>query len=182
MRLYTPGDHARRINRKLSAKHTNLLIDECTKETNLIIDIYLDPNLNRETGIDIPTKKIITDIIDDIQTIGRKQRAKVSLIHASSLAPIPALLPTTAYTSAINNIVDHMAKNRKQRMICIFSDFLDLHDVALKKLIGCQTYASIFCFQVPVATYGKTHDTYTLTILPTTCPKVHIIPIIEYTI
>ena len=81
-RPYTPGDSAKTINRKTSAKHQQLYSNVYQQEKAIAIDIFRDVNYNRNGKIQgRKNYEVVRDMMSDIILYAKTYGATLTIFY-----------------------------------------------------------------------------------------------------
>ncbi len=181
VRPYTPGDSAKVINWKTSAKHQQLYSNVYQQEKAIQIDIFRDVNYNWNGELQGKknyerVRECMSDIFLYVKTYGATlnmfytkrtwrlfgaQRINELIIwkHYDKAIPLMYELSNIAkkmprhYSSNLSTFLQRMAMNKKRRAIVIFSDFLDVSEQEKKHLQQLKKEHVLVLFQLPIDKY-----------------------------
>lgn len=143
---YIPGDASNHINRKLSAKHNELWVNQWYEDKDMLIDIFLDINANWSGGMYETHRSLVQQWLADymlfththhlssttVYTYGESMRMALPCSTASVWMQWYAYRDTQvnesrkidAWYSHLPTFLEEQITKKKKRMIIIFSDFL----------------------------------------------------------
>ena len=178
IRMYSPGDSAKTINRKASAKQQQLYSNVYHQEKSISIDILRDVNYNRNGKMQSKknyeyVREMMSDIIFYAKTYGatldifytartgllRKtatcKQIQIEKKYDAALTSMRYIEEQTKkspqrYHSSIAGFLTRMATDKKRRAIVIFSDFLGIDEMQVKQLQQLKKEQVLVLFQLPV--------------------------------
>lgn len=187
VRPYTPGDSAKTINWKTSAKHQQLYSNVYQQEKAIAIDIFLDVNYNRNGKIQGKKNvEVVREMFSDIILYAKTYGATLTLLYPETsgrlrkstklrelivgknyekaislmmkLSDIVKKQPTK-YHTYLAEFLGRIATNKKRRAIVVFSDFLALHEKQVKQFQHIKKEHVLVLFQLPInKDMGQNYD------------------------
>ena len=187
VRPYTPGDSAKTINWKTSAKHQQLYSNVYQQERAIAIDIFLDVNYNRNGKIQGKRNvERVRECISDIILYAKTYGATLTLLYPETsgrlwkstklrelvvwkkyehaidlmikLSDITKKQPTK-YQTYLSDFLGRISTNKKRRAIVVFSDFLALDAQQVKQFQQVKKEHVLVLFQLPVnKEMGQNYD------------------------
>lgn len=162
VRKYSAGDPFKYINRKQTAKHSELYTSLFQQEKDVSLDVFFDVNYNRKAHAE-NVMEFFADIIVYCQKNGiriklfwppthvlsidkHRERAYESidtLMHLIKKSP-------KIYRSHLSKFLEDAKKNTKRRAIVIFSDFLDVSENDMHTLHYFMKEHAISLVKIPV--------------------------------
>ena len=187
VRPYTPGDSAKTINWKTTAKHQQLYSNVYQQEKAIAIDIFLDVNYNRNGKMqDKRNVDVVREMFSDIILYAKTYGATLTLLYPETsgrlwkstklrelvvgknyekainlmiqLSDI-AKKQATKYQTYISEFLGRMSLNKRRRAIVVFSDFLALDAKQVKQFQQAKKDHVLMLFQLPVnKDMGQNYD------------------------
>ncbi len=145
-RRYQPGDQKATINRKQTAKRDQLYVNEYEAERTATVDLFLDINANRATGVNATNRSLARDFLADYMVFA----IEYGLITTGYLSKHNDIFPkrlwwerdfmeryndierdvmTTSkdsYSSSLSIFLQYEKTLTKRRVVIIVADFLAL--------------------------------------------------------
>lgn len=187
VRPYTPGDSAKTINWKTTAKHQQLYSNVYQQEKAIQIDIFFDVNYNRNGRIQSKRNvEVVREMFSDIILYAKTYGATLTLLYPETsgrlwkstklrevvvgkkyeqainvmmqLSDIAKTQPTT-YQTYLSDFLGRIATNKRRRAIVVFSDFLALDAKQVKQFQQVKKEHVLVLFQLPVnKEMGQNYD------------------------
>lgn len=187
VRPYTPGDSAKTINWKTSAKHQQLYSNVYQQEKAIAIDIFLDVNYNRNGKMQGKKNyETVCTMLSDIILYAKTYGATLTLLYPETsgrlrkstklrelvvgknyekaislmmkLSDIVKKQPTK-YQTYLSEFLGCISTNKKKRAIVVFSDFLALDAKQVKQFQQIKKELVLVLFQLPVnKEMGQNYD------------------------
>ena len=187
VRPYTPGDSAKTINWKTTAKHQQLYSNVYQQEKAIQIDIFLDVNYNRNGKMQGKRNvEVVRDMFSDIILYAKTYGATLAILYPETsgrlwkstklrevvvgknyeqaIALMRKLSDITKkqglkYHTYISEFLGRIAINKRRRAIVVFSDFLALHEQHVKQFQQAKKEHVLVLFQLPVnKEMGQNYD------------------------
>lgn len=191
VRPYTPGDSAKTINRKTSAKHQELYSTVYHQEKAISIDVLRDINYNWSWAVENKLQservhEVMTELLQYATRYGgllniffpetrfwwfgpsRLQKLGIWKDYNKAQTLIKqttALCKTTrkSYQTIVSSFLQEMAKNKKRRALVIFSDFLGLETADMHRLQQMKKEHALVLFRLPIdLQLGQNYDVTSL--------------------
>lgn len=187
VRPYTPGDSAKTINWKTTAKHQQLYSNVYQQEKAIAIDIFLDVNYNRNGKMQGKRNMdVVRDMFSDIILYAKTYGATLTILYPETsgrlwkstklrelvvgknyeqaidlmikLSDIVKKQPTK-YQTHISEFLSRISTNKRRRAIVVFSDFLALDEKQVKQFQQAKKEHVLVLFQLPVnKEMGQNYD------------------------
>lgn len=191
-----PGDQQKRVNRKLSAKHDQLRVNEYDADRTIDVELFLDINQNRWAGIEQQNIDLVLLALTDFLVYAKKHQLRcvisrympelreysitydvqqVRVLFQQLIADVKQLEQYKAeYTSSLHSYLQQACDKRKKRICVIRSDFLDRNEQDTKYIAYLQEmHIQAAGIRLPVEesvgenyTLRTTQETQTSAILP----------------
>jgi len=187
IRPYTPGDSAKMINWKTSAKSQQLFSNVYHQEKAIAIDMLRDVNYNRNGELQKKknyerVREVVSDVLLYAKTYGGMltifspnksgffsigTKLKINNVGKNYDQAVDLMTQLSAisksssktYHTHISDFLSRMATNKKRRAIIIFSDFLGIDDKQVKQLQQVKKEHTLLLFQLPVnEQMGQNYD------------------------
>lgn len=191
VRPYTPGDSAKTINRKTSAKHQELYSTVYHQEKAISIDVLRDINYNWSSSVE---KKLQSERVHEVMTellqyatryggllnifvpestlwwFGPSRLKKITIWKdydqvRTLIRQLPSLCKPKKkiYQTIVSSFLHEMAKNKKRRALVIFSDFLWLETPDMHRLQQMKKEHALMLFRLPIdLQLGQNYDVTSL--------------------
>ena len=202
VRPYTPGDSAKTINWKTSAKHQQLYSNVYQQEKAIAIDIFLDVNYNRNGKMqDKKNYEVVRAMMSDIILYAKTYGATLTIFSPGRksffsfgsskklqvknigknyeqaialMTQIPDIAKSCSriYHTYLSDFLGRISTNKKRRAIVVFSDFLALDTKQVKQFQQAKKEHVLVLFQLPV--HKEMGQNYDLSMI-----RNHTIPGIE---
>lgn len=185
LRKYEFGDNAKHINRKASLKTQELVVNEFQKDSNLVLDIFLDLNQNRLGWYDIShldgffeflkQQSMLTNkhTIQIVLYLRDSDHHKVQSFKLWSKTFVENLLSVrqnmlvqiqktkSDYISNLDNFVQDINKLSNKSVIVIFSDFMDISNhLNFQNYLAKNQWKTIFTYQLDVYNTWENYDAF----------------------
>lgn len=206
VRPYTPGDSAKTINWKTSAKHQQLYSNVYQQEKAIAIDIFLDVNYNRNGKIQGKRNvDVVRDMFSDIILYAKTYGATLTLLYpetsgrlrkSTKLREIPVgknyekaidlmiklsdivKKQPVKYQTYLAYFLGRISTNKRRRAIVVFSDFLALDAKQVKQFQQAKKEHVLVLFQLPVnKEMGQNYDASLLNPQSTNCVWLELLKI-----
>jgi len=168
-RRYQPGDQKATINRKQSAKRDQLYVNEYEAERTATVDLFLDINANRSTGVEVSNRSLARDFLADYMvfaiensliTIGYLPHKEEFLTRSlwnerermgryNDIEQLVASSRKNGYQSALSLFLQRAKTITKRRVIIIVADFLDLTEQDKNLLQRLEQRSIVICIRIP---------------------------------
>lgn len=174
MRKYAWGDPFKYINRKQTAKHSELYTSLFQQEKDIRLDAFFDVNYNWKGGINLEK---VCEFFADMIVYCKKNWARVRIFYPhysrwSSQAIIKEIAVdkhrerayqwlgqlqnslrriAKSYRTALPQFLNLAKMNNKKRALVIFSDFLDVNESERHLLKHFDIEHSLWLIQIPVS-------------------------------
>lgn len=84
-RKYSPGDPYKYINRKNTAKHSELWTSIFQQEKDITLDVFFDVNYNRKSGDDIKNREKVIEFRTDIIVYCTKNGIRMKIFYVETV-------------------------------------------------------------------------------------------------
>lgn len=178
VRSYSPGDPAKSINRKASAKHQHLYTTTYQSEKELHIDILRDVNYNRNGVLDqLPNYDRVRELMSDLVIFARRYGClltlrypevqgrlwkRVQLRHEvigkhydilwEQMESLPQLCAQSPrkYHSCLSEFLSQMETDGRRRALLVCSDFLEAGTKEAELLHYLQDQHMLALYRLPI--------------------------------
>lgn len=172
-RQYQPGDPARFINRKMSAKHDKLFVDIFQEDRNTTVYLYLDINANRLAGKRISNHDMIIGYMRDIALYCHQHHLRTERIWTDNTGVFQTIHVGTdesilyqtleklakeiphhkkrTYHTSLEQYIIHAKRLKKRAALIFLSDFLGLEQTQAQTIKLLQDKNAVYAFQVPTS-------------------------------
>jgi len=172
MRKYEYWDNSKYINRKASTKTQEIIINQFQKDSNLVLDFFLDLNQNRlwwyekshiysffdfldnlkltknNIQFNINFRDLDTKNIDTTKDLNSDFDKKIENLQKKIIKQIKN--NKSDYISNLDNMTKYMSKLQHKSVIIVFSDFLDLDSNQIFQKYIQINNKNLFCFELDI--------------------------------